>query len=241
VLLDLKYHFAEDGSRRLRPQKSDCVGRKQWRGRQHGNQLLRPRRITQGEQKLEKFAARVLDKSVFISYKRRDHRGDGRNDRLRRFVNALVARGYAVWFDRIALPGSRISDEARIPFDKEDQRAMLTTLLRNGLRNCQAVITISSLNYCQPSRSGGDNWTQEEFNSVARKPRGAAGPLDRAVWRLYDLPRNGMKFSEDEVFGQSRSPVRAAEDFDDWFRRRRKTRASRSRSFATWPEGQSER
>lgn len=201
---DIEWEFPKAGR--------DSRGQWRWDGRRNGNLLRNPFRVASGAAKLEDFAKAITDKAVFVSYKRRDHRGNDKKRRLAKFVRALVLLGYSVWFDRIALPESRVAKQGRIEFDERQQDQMLTTLLRYGLKNSKAVIVISSACYGTPSRKDGSNWTLKEFNSVTRKRR-------RAIWQLYDLPESDVKIDPREVLCQTKSPQRAAEAFDRWFKR----------------------
>jgi hypothetical protein len=189
----------------------------------YGNLLIRPVRVaggSAGAAELTRHAKRMDKRSVFISYKRRDHRWR----LIRKFARELIERDYAVWLDRIALPAIRPRKRTTRKFSKREEDRMLTILLRHGMGYSKVLAAVSSPHYGVPSQSECEDshcWTADEWNGASRsapRPR----PSARTVWRLDPPAEAGVDLARVHPFSRSKSPRRAAEDFDRWF-------ASRSR------------
>ena len=190
-----------------------------------GIRLLRPARIAGGDRgalKLQRFSERLLSRTVFISYKRRDHSGELERNRMHQFVRELVNREYAVWLDRIALPAARGPKGRKRRYSQAAQDRMLTTLLRQGLDDSKVLLAISSARYGTPSRTGNRNWTRDEWDSTSMNAD-RDSPCIPAVWSLASQtsPDSEVDLNEAVAFSSSKSAKRAAEDFDKWFKRRR--------------------
>jgi hypothetical protein len=224
LLLEMKY-LDKDGT----PWSLvDCKSNQTVWQSSFGIRLLRPARIAGGDRgafKLQRYSERLLSRTIFISYKRRDHSKELRRNRMRQFVRELVNREYAVWLDRIALPATRGPKDRKHHYSQAAQDRMLTILLQQGLDDSKVLLAISSACYGAPSRTGKRNWTKDEWNSISRNAD-RDSPCIPTVWSLapQTSPDSEVDLSETVPFSSSKSAKRAAEDFDKWFKRSRSSR-----------------
>jgi hypothetical protein len=116
------------------------------------------RRRSPGAAPLERLALRAMNRSVFISWKHDDNKGD-----RRRFIKALTVelakRGFAVWWDKTAMTNVGVINE----YSAGEREEMLGRLLRQGLARTTAVLALWTERYGIPT-AGGSNWTRDEWH-----------------------------------------------------------------------------
>ena len=149
ALLDLTLLTGTGCAIRFR-EKSD-----EWKG-QFGHYLQRPIKIADSStmNALELLAERCRAGTIFISWKHLDH---PRGRFPREIAYSLVERGFAVWFDLLALPPSKYLEGIR------RNPAVLANLLGYGYRQSHYLLAIESENYGTHSPNSDRNWTLEEW------------------------------------------------------------------------------
>lgn len=129
--------------------------------------LQRPIRIEDqpGENSLEKLAKHCEKSTIFISWKHSDHI---RHRFPLELAYSLVERGFAVWFDLLALPPSKyLGAIQRDP-------VVLTRLLQYGYEQSRYLLAIDSERYGRQTAVSDKNWTLDEWS----------GALDRKKARI---------------------------------------------------------
>jgi hypothetical protein len=182
----------------------------------YGMKLHRPRRLVPadeaanslGAEPLEALLENISNRTIFISWKHRDFYR--RRKLIREFIIELTQAGFAVWWDRYALPpyGSKTNKQ------KIDNR-IIKILLDHGMGQCKALIALSSQHYGQKSEDSSRNWTRNEWEHERvhqRKDR-----LYRVVYMLDKLPQNGVNLEEADQKIPDCHPEEATLKFKEWF------------------------
>ncbi len=171
VLMDLVFESNESFSS-LRNTYSSTS----WRSA-YGQSLQLPRRIapagarihrhrSAGVAPLERLARSARQRSVFVSWKHADGGRAGRRF-LKALTTELAVRGFSVWWDGTALTGVHVMQT-----DRAGRRdVLLSKLLRQGISEASAVLSLWTERYGKPSTPEGRNWTRSEWNVDRRIKR----------------------------------------------------------------------
>ena len=150
----------------------------------------------------------ILNKTIFISWKHRDYYR--RRKLIRKFIVELTKAGFAVWWDRYALPpyGSK-TNKQRI-----DNR-IIKLLLDHGMGQCKALIALSSQHYGQQSEKSKINWTKSEWEHERVHRR--KDKLYRVAYMLDRLPDKEVNLEEADQKIPNCHPKEATLKFKEWF------------------------
>jgi len=162
--------------------------------------------VSPGAGPLKDLSANALKRSIFISWKHSDNEEERRQDFIENLTYYLSKLKFAIWWDRLALPGPGKLDEG------QDENEIMNDLLKQGLRQARVILSLWTCHYGEQSKCSERNWTRNEWQETGfrkRRLRIALSPKGKAS------RKDGLE-NPDVTFSLTDAPEVLAQKLNAW-------------------------